>query len=286
MSTRPDPDLVIASWLRDEAPDGASDRLLAATRRQLESTNQRRTWWPARRIPYMISAGKLAIAAAAIVVVAVAGLMFFPRSNGSIGGPNPTASPSPTTAPTSSPSPSASASPAPSTTAGVAELTAAGGITKITLSRPAGWVDIGFAVDGRDMTVSFWTVGNVYTDPCGHVLVDPAVGSSVDDLATALTKIPGTTAASPVPATIDGHDATFVQFVVDDAIGCPANQFYLWQIAPGDYRWIQGAGETDRFWMLDVNGERVVIASNYQKSNSPSDQAELQSILDSIQIVP
>ena len=46
-------------------------------------------------------------------------------------------------------------------------------------------------------------------------------------------------------------------------------------------------GDRDAFdRMLEVNGERVVIASNYQKSNSSSDLAQLQSVLDSIQIVP
>ena len=97
MSTRPDPDLVIASWLEDEARDGASDRLVAAIRRQLESTNQRRPWWPAWRFRHMNMPIRFAVAAAAVVAVAAAGIYLAPGRPGS--GPGGLRSPSPSPSP-------------------------------------------------------------------------------------------------------------------------------------------------------------------------------------------
>ena len=87
MSTRPDPDLVIASWLADEARDGASDRLLAATRRQLESTHQRRAWWPAWRTQDMNGTLKIGIGAAAVAAAVAVGLYLLPRQGGGVGSP-------------------------------------------------------------------------------------------------------------------------------------------------------------------------------------------------------
>jgi MFS superfamily sulfate permease-like transporter len=109
MNGRRDPDLPIAAWLQGEAPDRAPERLLTASRDRIRMTQQRRAWWPARRVPTMNGALKLAIAAVAVVVVAVVGFNLLPRQSG-IGGPGP----SPSAVP--SPNPSAVPSPTPSST--------------------------------------------------------------------------------------------------------------------------------------------------------------------------
>lgn len=289
MSMRPDPDLEIAAWLVDEARDGAPDRLIAATRLRLESTHQRRAWWPARRVPLMLTTGRLLAGAAAIAVVALAGLVLFPRSNGvggsgSTGSPNPTNSATPTTSPVASPSGSSGSS--------VGEIKAVDGVTRVTATWPNEWVNEGFvliknhAMPPAGMAVSIWTVENTFTDPCSLKQLEPAVGPTVDDLVTALSQITSTTATKPTSATIAGQDARFVEVVVDDVIECPPGKFNLWQAAPNDYRYLQSAGETNRLWVFDVAGERVVVDAEYQSGASSADLAELQAIVDSIQIAP
>jgi len=93
MNTRPNPDLLIAAWLDEEARDGAPERLVEATRRQLVQTNQRRVVWPARRLSPMNI--RIAVAAAAIVVAVVGAYLILPRP--SEPGASTTPSPSPST---------------------------------------------------------------------------------------------------------------------------------------------------------------------------------------------
>ena len=106
MSTDRDTTRIVRSWL-EEGVTALPDRVLDAVLDQLPATSQRRPWWPARRFREMNNALKLAIAAAAVVVVALVGINLMPGS-GVIGGPgpSPTPNPTPTLSPTQAPSPS------------------------------------------------------------------------------------------------------------------------------------------------------------------------------------
>src|SRR5919106_1622352 len=65
---------IVRSWLRAEENDSA-DRILGVVLERLDTTPQRRaTWWPARRFPEMNHTAKLALGAAAVVVVALLGI--------------------------------------------------------------------------------------------------------------------------------------------------------------------------------------------------------------------
>ena len=106
MSNHLDPDRSITRWLVAEAPDRAPERLLEASRAQVSSTAQRRSLRLVRRIQAMNSYAKLAIAAAAVVVVAVVGINLGPGLNTISSVASPTSSPpaSPPEAPAASPS--------------------------------------------------------------------------------------------------------------------------------------------------------------------------------------
>jgi len=93
MTTERDPGTrIVLSWLREDAHENA-ERVLLHALDVVDATPQRRPSWPAWRVSSMNSYTKLAIAAAAVVVVALAGYQLLPR-NGNIGG-QPTAPPSP-----------------------------------------------------------------------------------------------------------------------------------------------------------------------------------------------
>ena len=106
MSNHFDPDRSITRWLVAEAPDRAPERLLEASRAQVSSTAQRRSLRLVRRIQAMNSYAKLAIAAAAVLVVAVAGINIAPGLNMTSSAPSATSSPlaSPTALPSVAPS--------------------------------------------------------------------------------------------------------------------------------------------------------------------------------------
>jgi hypothetical protein len=93
MSTDRETTRVVRSWL-DDGVTKLPDRVLDAVLDQVPSTPQRRSGWSAWRSYRMNTYAKVAVAAAAVLVVAVVGYQLLPR-NGGPGG-QPTDAPSPT----------------------------------------------------------------------------------------------------------------------------------------------------------------------------------------------
>src|SRR5689334_13169140 len=183
MSTNIDPQRSIAAWLESEAPDRAPARLIDASREHVRTTRQRPAWWPARRTSDMNAYAKLAIAAAAVVVVAIVGYNLLPSRGGVGGSAQPSASPSPTPSPVPIRSGSLDAGTytAPIPDAGV----------DVTLTLPSGWKWDGApiltktSVDAPDgYAIAFWGGDvQVYTDPCqwrGAERSPPTGGSARD----------------------------------------------------------------------------------------------------------
>ena len=83
----------IRSWLHEDRHEDVT-RVAGAVLDQVETTRQRRSWWPARRFEFMNTYAKFALAAAAVLVVAVVGYNVLPGPGG-VGGPTATPSPSP-----------------------------------------------------------------------------------------------------------------------------------------------------------------------------------------------
>jgi hypothetical protein len=245
---------------------------------------------------------KLVTVAAAVAAVALIVVLAIPRGGSGIGGP--TVTPSTSTPPSPSSSPSASIGASPSAVANAfppdGPLTAGrhtmvrDGVSISIFVPTTGWrseqgyfinKDVAATPDGASFL--FWDPDpkGVYADPCAQQK-GPAAGPSTADLATVMSKIPGTDLGSgPSDVTVGGLPAKLVVIRVREDAGCEAgpNGFHLWYGADESAaRYATALGSTYRVWIVDVGGKRVVIEAESFKGAGPSVDQEIQSMVDSI----
>ena len=72
---------------------------------------------------------------------------------------------------------------------------------------------------------------------------------------------------------------------------CDEGKYVMWEDAAGGQRWTYGPGAVDRLWIVEVDsfspdaaGGLLVIDAASQPGTSPEGLAELQAIVDSIEI--
>jgi hypothetical protein len=130
--------------------------------------------------------------------------------------------------------------------------------------------------------VTFQIVDNVVagcSDQETAELLDPPVGSSVDDLVTAISSLEGYEATAPMDITLSGFQGKeFTLTAVRH--GCGAT----W--ATADRTTGMGTGESNLLRILDVDGVRVVIAGAYHAETPEADVAIIEQVMDSVQIEP
>ena len=161
-----------------------------------------------------------------------------------------------------------------------------------------------FSDDGH-VGVSITTVTNLVRHGCrDHSWADPPVGPSVDDLAAALADLaPFRVTAPPKDVTIYGYRGKYLELTVPDLpvegegddrhfAGCEEGTLKSWVAAidtePGDafYGYNSEPGRTEQFWILDIEGTRLMIEANWSPNSPRKDVAEMRAILDSIRIEP
>ena len=59
--------------------------------------------------------------------------------------------------------------------------------------------------------------------------------------------------------------------------------FVSWTGSLGGERYQQVAGQVDQLWVLDVNGQRLVVDATHSPNATAADQAELKDMVASIQ---
>ncbi len=296
MSSRRDPDLLIKAFL-DEGMNELPDRSFDAVRTALDQTRQWAVFGPWKE-PQIMTATRFALIAVAIAVVAIVAIRFLPSTS-----TGPASTPTPTVAPTPSPSPI----PVPS---GSAVLTPgryviddpAVTVTPVSFTLPAGWSTDGASItkggkpgDVFTSTVIFspWKVDHVYGDECfwSGTLKQTDTAAQVVDALESQTRahMPlGSSVVPAKPATIDGLSGQLVELSRPDSLDVPGCEMFLrlWPDPGPDESggWRQVQGQTDKVYVFDVNSEPLLIVATYLSTANPSDLAELQSIVDSVQI--
>jgi hypothetical protein len=156
--------------------------------------------------------------------------------------------------------------------------------------------------EGGHTALSITTVTNLTADPClDHRPLDPPVGPTVDDLATALAQYtPFEVTAPPTDVTLSGYSGKHLELTVPELpvtgagderefSGCLDGNLHSW-IAPNNggafFGYTGEAGETEEFWILDVGGTRLVLVKNSAPTTPPQDLAELDAMFDSVRIEP
>lgn len=266
---------------------------------------------------------KIAVAAAAVLIVAVVGYNLLPGSSTGVGGP--AASPSPTVIPAGSPSASPAGSPSASPAAQVLreERLAAGvysmqpfgtaGMT-LTVTVPDGWQGVpNWALIGpRDtdapagIAIGLLQAAGAFDDPCRWdqagtgSLIQPGetiVGPTVDDLVADLRANRSYVSTAPVDVVIDGYAGKQVDLqlpsdidfgLCDKVKGESNGDYYVLTSSAeaGGGMYAQGRGNRWHLNIIDVDGARIIVAILDYAGTPAEDQAAAQAIVDSIQITP
>jgi hypothetical protein len=167
----------------------------------------------------------------------------------------------------------------------------------------AQWIGAAKPADDGHVMVSITTVTNLVRHGCrDHSWADPPVGPSVDDLAAALADLaPFRVTSGPQDVIAYGYRGTYLQLTVPDLpvegegddrrfAPCAGGTLKSWVAAidttPGDafYGYNGEPGRTEEFWILDVDGTRLMIEANWSPASPRKDVAESRAILDSIRI--
>ena len=152
------------------------------------------------------------------------------------------------------------------------------------------------------VAVSITTVTNLVHHGCrDHSHLDPPVGPTVDDLAAGLADLaPFRVTSPPTDVTMHGYRGKHLELTVPDLpvepIGeglefseCEDRNLVSWS-SPWDpvvgFFGHSGPGYTEEFWILDVEGTRLVIVAHRSPKSPAENTAELRAILESIQIEP
>jgi hypothetical protein len=123
----------------------------------------------------------------------------------------------------------------------------------------------------------------LHTDPCDVAITpDIPVGPGVDDFANALAGNPLLEVTAPVEVTLAGYSGKYMDLQVPSDILVCTGRYWVWEPA----LYAQGPSQRWHLWILDVDGIRVVVESMDYPGTSAEDRAELQAIVDSIQIDP
>lgn len=258
-----------------------------------------------------------AIAAAAVVLVAVIGIRLL-STDGGVGGqptstlpptPTPTVAPTPTAIPTTPPtlSPTTIADPNGRLTPGVTYVAHPFGppndTMSITFSVPSdSWEaltdpgqtgGVAWYGDSDGVGMTFLRVTSLNGDPCNWsgAADDVEVGPTVDDLVTALTSSDDFETSEPSDVTLGGYSGKQVVVTMPGTLrpggntqtACDEQTYFIWN-AEGFGIYAQGPENLWTVWILDVEGERVVIQRSEFANSAAERRQQLDSIVDSIEI--
>ena len=138
-------------------------------------------------------------------------------------------------------------------------------------------------------TVQYWTVDGVFVDPCAMDEGAPGAGESVKDLAGALAAQQRTSVSEPMPVTLDSHEGLYLELTAPEGIAfedCAFGYFGYWEGSPNDAQHtVESPGTVDRTWILDVDGECVVLVAAVPPGVTEAHAREVTDMVESVRFV-
>lgn len=273
------------------------DATRAAIRARLPSTHQRPAWWPTRRLSPMNTTLKFGLTGAVVAVVALLGLTYIASPNLflNVGGgdDNPPSAAPATPQPTATPIPQLPEGEIPRTATYRANPFIP---VEVLVTVPEGWIGGGDwlllgprGVEPPDgMNIRFGSVLNLFADPFarGAGLLDPPVGPSVDDLVEAMTSHADWPTTGSTDVTVDGYAGKVVRLTLPADLDMPTGQFLLFRDEAFGDRWAFEPGQIIDFYIIDVDGERLVLELFSYPDTPAEDIAEREAIVESMQLRP
>jgi hypothetical protein len=122
--------------------------------------------------------------------------------------------------------------------------------------------------------IGYFNPGGVYEDPCSDSGVAPSAGDTVEDLAAALRAQKLTITARPVPVSVDGHNGLYLEMTAPadfDVEKCRDGVLTVWEDGPLFF----GEPLVERLWILDVDGQRVVLDYAFVTAEATDETARL-----------
>lgn len=243
---------------------------------------------------------RYAVGAAAVALVAIISVSAMTGGTGTFGSADPTATAIPTVSPdpTVSPEPSVRALSGQTPLARGRYAVLTGIDMQVTAAVTDNWSAVGdWAVRGPrgyeapdGMGLRFYTVSNLLNNPSSYAdgLQDPPVGPTVEDLIEAIVAQEEWTSSRPTELTIGGYPAQHVRITIPDGAEFDPRDdggaFYLFQDEGAGQIWGLEVGQMFDVYVVDVDGERLVLDAFHYPGTSAADLAALQAVVDSIQI--
>jgi hypothetical protein len=132
--------------------------------------------------------------------------------------------------------------------------------------------------------MGYWTISGVFPDPCGNDFVE--VGNSVAEVAGALQAQERSLVTEPVPVTIDGYQGLYLELQMPKDIDLgECGQYDVWSSDPGGGRYMEAPGQLDRNWILDVEGDVVVLQITASPGVPRAAREQLTGMVESVDFI-
>jgi hypothetical protein len=138
--------------------------------------------------------------------------------------------------------------------------------------------------EGTFGAFSYLPASGIFKDPCMKRGGWQALGPSVDDLAAGLASQTMLSPTAPVPVEIGGHEGVFLEMTAPrlDYSQCQRSNVTFWTGEDRDIGFLsETAGAKVGVWILDVDGNRAVLATIAQPGMTPDQADALAAIVES-----
>jgi len=150
-----------------------------------------------------------------------------------------------------------------------------------------GWTlfDEGLDEDAGEFAgMGYWTISQVFRDPCVVDFVE--VGNSLQEVAEALQEQERSLVTAPVPVTIDGYQGVYLELQMPNDIDLgECGQYDVWLSDPSGGRNMQAPGQLDRNWILDVEGDVVVLQVTASPGVPKAAREQLTGMVESVDFI-